>query len=116
MSVFTAVAEPQRRRILDALIDQERPVGELVRELGMSQPLVSKHLRVLRQAGLVGTKVDAQRRLYSVRPQALLEVERWLAPYRKVWGDALGRLDRHLGETAESPGRRGMAGARGGDS
>ncbi len=93
---FAAVAEPTRRQILDLLRDQERPVGALVDELGISQPLVSKHLRVLRDAGLVEARADAQRRVYRVRPEPLAELDEWLAPYRAMWTRSLDRLERHL--------------------
>ena len=83
--------------ILDALRDRERPVGDLVKRLRMSQPAVSKHLRVLRDAGLVDVRVDAQRRLYRTRNDALHEIDDWLKPYRAMWADSLERLDDHLG-------------------
>src|SRR4051794_5767763 len=90
------LAEPNRRRILDLLRSEERPVGELVSELGVSQPAISKHLRVLREAGLVEARVDAQRRLYRVRPEPLQEIDAWLAPYRRLWESRLDDLERHL--------------------
>ena len=93
---FAALAEPTRRHILDLLRNGERPVGSLVDELGISQPLVSKHLRVLRDAGLVEVRVDAQRRMYRVRAEPLVEVDEWLAPYRQMWARSLDRLGRHL--------------------
>lgn len=96
MSVFDVVAEPSRRQILDLLGDSERPVGELVDRLGLSQPAVSKHLRVLRDAGLVEVRGEAQRRLYSVRPEPLREIYQWLAPYRRMWAESLDDLERHL--------------------
>lgn len=95
---YAALAEPTRRRILDLLRDDERAVGELVDLLGLSQPAVSKHLRVLRDAGLVEARPDAQRRLYRLRPGPLAEVDEWLAPYRRLWNRSLGRLERHLEE------------------
>jgi DNA-binding transcriptional ArsR family regulator len=95
---FTALAEPTRRDILDLLRDGERPVGDLVDRLGKSQPVVSKHLRVLRDAGLVDVRADAQRRLYRVRPQPLAEIDEWLAPYRQLWTRSLDRLQQHLEE------------------
>src|SRR5580765_6145146 len=82
---FEVLAEPNRRRILDLLLDAERPVSGLVDALSVSQPAVSKHLRVLRDAGLVDVRVDAQRRIYRVRPEPLREVDEWLAPYRRLW-------------------------------
>ncbi len=93
---FEVLAEPNRRRILDVLRDRERPVGDLVRKLDISQPAVSKHLRVLRDAGLVEMRVDAQRRLYRVRAQPLRDVDTWLEPYRRLWTKSLDDLDRHL--------------------
>lgn len=96
MSPFEAVAEPNRRRILDLLRDTERPVGELVERLEVSQPAVSKHLRVLREAGLVTVRPDGQRRLYRVRPEPLRAIEDWLAPYRRIWSARLDDLERHL--------------------
>jgi DNA-binding transcriptional ArsR family regulator len=96
IAAFELLAEPNRRRILDLLRDGERPVGELVDRLSMSQPAVSKHLRVLRDAGLVDVRVDAQRRLYRLRPEPLREIDAWIAPYRQLWEDRLARLERHL--------------------
>ncbi|MGW1865907.1 ArsR/SmtB family transcription factor [Streptomyces mauvecolor] len=96
--VIEVLAEPNRRRILDLLKDGERPVGELVDELGLAQPTVSKHLRTLRDAGLVEVRVDAQRRLYRIRPEPLAELDAWLAPYRRLWSASLDRLERHLEE------------------
>jgi DNA-binding transcriptional ArsR family regulator len=93
---FEALVEPNRRRILDLLRDEERPVGDLVAELGISQPGVSKHLRVLRDAGLVDVRVEAQRRLYRVRPEPLEELAEWLEPYRRLWAARLDKLERHL--------------------
>ncbi len=95
---FAALAEPTRRAILDLLREAPHPVGRLVDALGMSQPAVSKHLRVLRDAGLVEVEVDAQRRVYSVRLEPLRELDAWLAPYRDRWTTALDRLDQHLEE------------------
>jgi DNA-binding transcriptional ArsR family regulator len=96
MTPFDVLAEPNRRHILDLLRDSEQPVGELVSQLQLSQPAVSKHLRVLRQAGLVHVRGDAQRRLYSVRPEPLRAVDEWLAPYRAMWASSLDDLERHL--------------------
>jgi DNA-binding transcriptional ArsR family regulator len=93
---FAALAEPHRQRILDLLAESERPVGELVQALSISQPLVSKHLRVLRDAGLVEARTEAQRRVYRVRPEPLLELDEWLAPYRRMWASRLDALERHL--------------------
>ena len=88
MTPFDVIAEPNRRRILDLLRDCERPVGGLVYQLQVSQPAVSKHLRMLREAGLVQVRGDAQRRLYSVQAEPLRAVDEWLAPYREMWARA----------------------------
>ncbi|HYT34422.1 MAG TPA: metalloregulator ArsR/SmtB family transcription factor [Ktedonobacteraceae bacterium] len=101
MTTFDALAEPMRRRILDLLREQPRVVGELVELLGISQPGISKHLRVLREVGLVRARQDAQRRWYELRPEPLAEVDAWLEPYRKLWGDRLDALERHLNEKNE---------------
>jgi len=93
---FAAVAEPNRRAILSLLLSSERSVGELEDELRLSQPAVSKHLRVLREAGLVRVRVDEQRRLYRLTPDPLRELDRWLAPYRAAWDASLDKLERHL--------------------
>ena len=98
--VFDMLAEPNRRRVLDLLREQERTVGELVTALDMSQPAVSKHLRVLRDAGLVEARVDAQRRIYTLRPEPLADVDAWIAPYRKFWRGKLAALERHLASDA----------------
>jgi DNA-binding transcriptional ArsR family regulator len=110
-ATFEVLAEPTRRRILDLLREGERPVGELVEGLQMSQPAVSKHLRVLRDAGMVEARVDAQRRVYRVRPDPLREIDHWLAPYRSLWASSLDALEQHLdqmsGETHPArPGER----------
>jgi DNA-binding transcriptional ArsR family regulator len=96
MSVFDVLAEPNRRRILDLLRASERSVGQLVERLELSQPAVSKHLRILREAGLVDVRVDAQRRLYRVRSEPLQAMDQWLAPYRRMWASRLEDLERHL--------------------
>jgi DNA-binding transcriptional ArsR family regulator len=95
-TTFEVLAEPRRRRILDLLLDRERPVGDLVKKLKLSQPGVSKHLRVLREAGLVSVRTEAQRRIYGVRPEGLAEAAEWLEPYRRLWADRLNALERHL--------------------
>ncbi|HEX8850005.1 MAG TPA: metalloregulator ArsR/SmtB family transcription factor [Gemmatimonadaceae bacterium] len=95
-SSFTIVAEPNRRAILGLLLSSERSVGELERELRLSQPSVSKHLRVLREAGFVEARGDAQRRLYRLRPEPLMELDEWLAPFRRYWSKHLDALERHL--------------------
>ena len=97
-TAFDVVAEPARREILDLLIDGPRAVGELVRGTGLSQPNTSRHLRILREAGLVQSRPDGQRRLYELRPDGLAELERWLAPYRRLWRRSLTDLERHLDE------------------
>ncbi|MEW5687235.1 MAG: metalloregulator ArsR/SmtB family transcription factor [Pseudomonadota bacterium] len=96
MSPFEAVAEPNRRRILDLLREGERPAGDLVELLSISQPGVSKHLRLLREAGLVSARADGQRRVYRLEPRGLVELEAWLAPYRRFWAGRLAALDDHL--------------------
>jgi len=101
LAVLDVIAEPTRRRILDVVRQGERSVGELVDELGMHQPGVSRHLRVLREAGLVEVRRDAQRRLYRLRPEPLMELDAWLEPYRAEWAGRLDALERHLGRTAK---------------
>lgn len=95
------LAEPARRRILDLLRERPRLVGELTTELGLSQPGTSKHLRVLREAGLVRVRADAQRRWYELVPEPLAEIDAWLAPYRWMWADRIDALERHLDATAD---------------
>jgi DNA-binding transcriptional ArsR family regulator len=95
-SVFEVIAEPNRRAILSLLVSSEQSVGELERQLQMAQPTVSKHLRVLRDAGFVESTIDAQRRLYRLRPQPLQEIDAWLAPFRRFWSVHLDSLERHL--------------------
>jgi DNA-binding transcriptional ArsR family regulator len=95
-ATFEVLAEPNRRRILDLLRARERPVGDLVDEIAISQPAVSKHLRILREAGLVEVRADAQRRLYRLRPDPLRDVDDWLEPYRLLWSARLDDLERHL--------------------
>lgn len=101
MSTFEVLAEPSRRRILDLLRDRERSVGDLVERVGLSQPGVSKHLRVLREAGLVRVRTDAQRRLYGVRAEPLAEIDAWLEPFRRLLAEQLDALERHLDERAK---------------
>ena len=96
MTVFEVLAEPRRRQILDLLRQGELPVNDLVDALGLAQPAVSKHLRVLREAGLVATRVDGPRRIYAVDPTPLQDLDAWLAPYRQTWSTALDKLERHL--------------------
>ena len=95
-SVFEIIAEPNRRAILNLLVSSQRSVGEIERQLRMPQPAVSKHLRVLRDAGFVESTVDAQRRLYSLKPEPLQEVDAWLAPFRRFWSAHVDALERHL--------------------
>jgi DNA-binding transcriptional ArsR family regulator len=100
---FTVLAEPSRRAILDVLRGGERSVGELVAATALTQPGVSKHLRVLREAGLVHVRADAQRRIYGLRPEPLIELDAWLAPYRALWSHRLDALERHLDEQEDDP-------------
>ena len=95
-SAFEVIAEPTRRAILNLLLSSEQSVGEIERRLGISQPAVSKHLRVLREAGLVRSTVDAQRRLYGLNPEPLRELDAWLAPFRRLWSAHVDALERHL--------------------
>jgi DNA-binding transcriptional ArsR family regulator len=95
-SVFEIIAEPNRRAILSLLVSSQQSVGEIERQLRMPQPTVSKHLRVLREAGFVESTVDAQRRLYRLKPEPLQELEAWLAPFRRFWSAHLDALERHL--------------------
>ena len=95
-TAFGVLAEPNRRRILDLLLAAERPVGDLVEALAVSQPAVSKHLRVLRRAGLVEARTEAQRRIYRVRAEPLHAVDEWLRPYRRLWASRLDALEEHL--------------------
>ena len=95
-TAFTVVAEPNRRAILALLLADERSVGEIEDELGLPQPTVSKHLRVLREAGFVESRTDAQRRVYRIRPEPLKELDVWLAPFRRYWSRHLDALERHL--------------------
>ena len=95
-SVFEIIAEPNRRAILSLLVSSQQSVGEIERQLRMSQPTVSKHLRVLREAGFVESSVDAQRRLYQLKPERFQEFEAWLAPFRRFWATHVDALERHL--------------------
>lgn len=101
-SVFTVIAEPNRRAILSLLASSQQTVGEIERRLHMPQPTVSKHLRVLREAGFVEATVDAQRRLYRLRPEPLQEVDAWLAQFRQFWSAHVDALERHL-DRMETP-------------
>lgn len=102
-SAFTIISEPNRRAILSLLAVAEQSVGELERQLRMPQPSVSKHLRVLRDAGLVESRVEAQRRLYRIRPEPLKEIDAWLEPFRRLWARHLDRLERHLDRMDKKP-------------
>ena len=101
LSTFEIVAEPNRRRILDLLREENRAVGDLAAELGLAQPAVSKHLKVLREAGLVTAEVDAQRRLYRLVAEPLRELDDWVAPYRRHWAKHLDDLERHLASMSD---------------
>jgi DNA-binding transcriptional ArsR family regulator len=106
-STFAIVAEPNRRAILSLLLGAERSVGEIERGLGLSQPSVSKHLRVLREAGFVESRVEAQRRLYRLRPEPLMELDAWLGPFRRFWSKHIDALERHLNEMDKVPSVKG---------
>jgi len=106
-SAFDIIAEPNRRAILGLLASSDRCVGEIERELGMTQPTVSKHLRVLREAGLVEAEVDAQRRLYRLKPESLKEVDAWLAQFRRFWSRHVDALERHLDRMDKAPSAKG---------
>ena len=101
-SVFEVIAEPNRRAILSLLVSSQQSVGEIERQLHMTQPAVSKHLRVLRDAGFVASTVDAQRRLYRLRPEPLQELDAWLAPFRRFWSAHVDALERHLDRMDQS--------------
>ena len=101
-SVFTIIAEPNRRAIMSLLVSSPRSVGEIERRLRMTQPTVSKHLRVLREAGFVESTVDAQRRLYRLRPEPLQKVDAWLTPFRRLWSAHVDALERHLDRMDQS--------------
>ena len=101
-STWSALADPHRRAVLELLRERPRAVGELVSCLGLSQPGTSKHLRVLRQAGLVTARTDAQRRVYALDTRPLVELDAWLAPYRRLWDERLDALERHLDRKATS--------------
>ena len=106
-SSFTVVAEPNRRAILSLLLSSERSVGQLERALRLPQPSVSKHLRVLREAGFVESRVEAQRRLYRLRPEPLEELDAWLVPFRRFWSRHVDALERHLEKMDKTPTRKG---------
>ncbi|MGH7656562.1 MAG: ArsR/SmtB family transcription factor [Gemmatimonadaceae bacterium] len=102
-NAFDIIAEPNRRAILRLLASSEQSVGDIERRLRMTQPTVSKHLRVLREAGIVEATVDAQRRLYRLKPKSLQEIDAWLGPFRRLWSGHLDALERHLDRTDPSP-------------
>ncbi|HEV2344947.1 MAG TPA: metalloregulator ArsR/SmtB family transcription factor [Actinocrinis sp.] len=104
-AVMEALAEPNRRRIVELLLDGERSVNRLAADTGLAQPAVSKHLRVLRDAGLVEVRREAQRRLYRIRPAPLAELDAWLEPYRRLWNERLDRLERHLKGKPQAQGK-----------
>jgi len=106
-SGFAILAEPSRRAILSLLASSEQSVGEIESQLGLAQPSVSKHLRVLREAGFVESRVDAQRRLYRIRPEPLMEMDAWLAPFRRFWTRHVDALERHLDRMDSVPNRKG---------
>ena len=103
ISTFEIIAEPNRRNILSLLASSERSVGEIERRLRMRQTSVSKHLRVLRDAGFVEARIEAQRRVYQLRPKPLMEVDAWLVPFRQLWTAHVDKLERHLDRMAQSP-------------
>ena len=100
-STWAALADPHRRTVLELLRERPRPVGELVERLRLTQPGTSKHLRVLREAGLVSVRQEGQRRVYALRPAPMAELDAWLAPYRELWADRLDALERHLDRKAQ---------------
>ena len=102
-STFAVVAEPHRRAILSLLLSSERSVGELERELRLSQPSVSKHLRLMREAGFVESRIEAQRRLYRLRPEPLMELDAWLVPFRRFWSKHVDALEQHLDKMEKVP-------------
>jgi DNA-binding transcriptional ArsR family regulator len=106
-STFAIIAEPNRRAILSLLASAERSVGDIEEQLSLSQPSVSKHLRVLREAGFVESRVDAQRRLYRIKPEPLMEIDAWLEPFRQYWSGHLDALERHLDQMDPVPQRKG---------
>ncbi|MEU6576710.1 metalloregulator ArsR/SmtB family transcription factor [Streptomyces sp. NPDC046805] len=99
--LWTALADPHRRAIVALLLERPRPVGEIVQACGLSQPSTSKHLKVLREAGLVRVRQDAQRRVYALDPEPMAALDTWLAPYRRLWNSSLDALGRRLDETSD---------------
>lgn len=106
-STFAIIAEPSRRAILSLLASSERSVGDIEEKLRLPQPSISKHLRVLREAGFVESRVDAQRRLYRIKPEPLMEIDEWLAPFRRLWSAHVDALERHLDQMNPVPRRKG---------
>ncbi|HSF17996.1 MAG TPA: metalloregulator ArsR/SmtB family transcription factor [Vicinamibacteria bacterium] len=106
-SLFEVLAERNRREILRLLVERERSVGDLERQLNRPQPTISKHLRVLREAGLVDSRVEAQKRVYRVRLEPLLELEEWLKPFRRLWTERLDALESHLDRMPDMPKKKG---------
>jgi DNA-binding transcriptional ArsR family regulator len=106
-STFAIIAEPSRRAILNLLASSERSVGDIEDELSLPQPSVSKHLRVLREAGFVESRIDAQRRLYRIKPEPLMEIDAWLAPFRRFWSAHIDALERHLEQVNPPSHRKG---------
>lgn len=102
-SLWTALADPHRRAIVALLLERPRSVGEIVETCGLSQPSTSKHLKVLREAGLVRVRQDAQRRVYALEPAPIAELDAWLAPYRRLWNTSLDKLGRRLDEASDDP-------------
>jgi DNA-binding transcriptional ArsR family regulator len=106
-STFSVIAEPSRRAILSLLASSEQSVGDIEEKLRLPQPSVSKHLRVLREAGFVESRVDAQRRLYRIKPEPLMEIDAWLEPFRRYWSAHIDALERHLDHTNPAPRSKG---------
>ena len=106
-SAFQIIAEPNRRAILSLLATAEQSVGDIERQLGMPQPTVSKHLRVLREAGFVESRTDAQWRVYRLNPEPLMELDEWLAPFRRFWSRHVDALEKHLDRMAKAPSAKG---------
>ncbi len=111
-SAFQIIAEPNRRAILSLLLSSQQSVGEIEHQLRMSQPAVSKHLRVLREAGFVESTVDAQRRLYRLKPEPFQEVDAWLAPFRQFWSAHVDALERYLDRMDQSTSTKKKSGRR----
>ena len=106
-TAFVVIAEPNRRAILSLLASSERCVGDIERQLRMPQPTVSKHLRVLREAGFVESRTEAQRRLYRLRPEPFMELDTWLVPFRRFWSRHVDALEKHLERMDKVPSRKG---------